>query len=73
MKANEIVIINLGNDSPENCPAVCAYTQYADNHPVTREDSFQSDIEEYAPKVVGRIHSVLKKIGKGHGAYYGAD
>lgn len=60
----EVKFVNYGQDTAENCPAVNAYTRYAPNGPKEKSETFDLDIDEYAPLVVNRIHSVLVKIGE---------
>jgi len=60
----EIRFENFGQDSPTSCPAVKDYTRYSPNGPKPRSESFEIDIDEYAPQVVERMHSMLVKIGE---------
>lgn len=59
-----IKVVNPGDDSPENCPAINAYTRYTPNGPKKKEETFDLDIDEYAPKVVEKMHSMLVKMGE---------
>jgi len=60
----KIRIENPGDDSAQNCPAVNAYTRYTPNGPRKKTERFDLDIDEYAPKVVERMHAVLVAMGE---------
>lgn len=59
-----IRVENYGHDTPEKCPAYNAYTRYTPNGPKEKSETLCRDIDEYAPKVVNRMHSILVEIGK---------
>jgi len=60
----KVRLINPGNDSPSNCPAVNAYMRYSKNGPKGKEESFDTDLDSYAPKVVRRMYSMLLDIDR---------